>query len=362
MRARRRVWVAGAAVSALLASCGPSVHSNDSGPGTPTSITTGPTSHVHVIQATRTGLILTDQEGLWHGTKAGTDWRPTGPPLNHLMATCLVQVKGTTLACTTTYASSFLGTPRGVWRTTDGSRWNRAALPDLSVLYLAVNSNVPGVVVAYARPDSTKGGVGHGGIWVSVNSGKSWRRVNTSLADSIIPIGLALLPGKPFTIVYAQASGLSISRDGGRTWTMRRFGGETILAITTSRADPNVLFVSGALVTTGKGAIWRGDDEGLTWTKLWDVPPASLLTTASSSIDDVYGYVNIGNGKLFHATVSQLGGYTEPRVENLTVPAESDQMQLSVDPSNSLDVYSAWSFPLKLYRSLDGGKTWRKLL
>src|SRR5581483_7446416 len=87
-------------------------------PPPPARITTGPFSHVHVLQMSRTGsLVLADQEGGWRRTSDGA-WIPTGRPINRMMATCLAEIGNVTLACTTTYAShKQFGSPRGVWRT-----------------------------------------------------------------------------------------------------------------------------------------------------------------------------------------------------------------------------------------------------
>ena len=275
------MWAAGlVALILALAACGSTGAPASNGP--PRTVGTGPNSHVHLLQVLPKGdLLLGDQEGLWRGDPNGRAWRPTGPPLNRMMPTCLARTGTVELACTTTYSSNFLGSPRGVWRmVNNGRRWRRSPLPDLDVTYLSTNVDLPRTVVAYARADGLTGGPGHGGIWVSRNAGATWKRVNAKFAGSNLPIGLALLPGRPLTIIFAETTGLHISHDGGITWRINRLSNSTVLALSVSQADPTIAFASGVSLPSTKGRIWEGTNSGSTWSRLWRVPPTSLLATS----------------------------------------------------------------------------------
>jgi len=306
-------------------------------------------------------LVLGDEEGLWHGDPDVVNWTPTGPPLNKMMITCFVHTEGVWLACTTTYSTKFLGAPRGVWRSTDGgNRWRRTSLPDLSVTLLAVDPSVPGTVAAFALPDSGGSGVGHGGIWVSRDSGRTWRRVNTTAANSLQPIGLALVPGHPFTLLFATTAGFDRSTDGGRHWTVEAALGNGNLSIVVSPKDPRVVFAGS---TDG---VWKSTDAGAHWRLYWSGPPTSDLVPAYDRVDDLYGFASVNHPYLYRMLdcprcKCHAGS---PCVEELrgTVPRTSGQLQMSVDPTDASRVYAAWSFPLRIYESKDSGKIWREIL
>jgi hypothetical protein len=332
--------------------------------------------------------MLADQQGLWNGSAEATNWKLTGPPVNRLMSTCFVQTAGVELVCTTTYSPKFLGTPTGAWRSADNGRhWKRVPLQDDSVIYMATNPKLPGVVAAYLRADSPTGGPGNGGIWLSRDAGLTWKRVNVALATTILPIGLALLPGlrqtsgtREATIVFITSSGMHISRDNGRVWSVKSLQGSTFLAFAVSRANPSILFVSTLELPEGTGEIWEGWSSASAWVKRWKTPPTGLLVSAGDSVDDLYGYTSEGQQYFYRAYAEQpcvncaeqpgRGAPSKPKpcdcvryvINKGTAPTTSDQIALAVDARHPDTIYSAWSFPLRLYRSDDGGHTWRKLL
>ncbi len=133
------------------------------------------------------------------------------------MPIAVAQMGKVFLAGTTTLSNHLFGAPHGLFRSVDdGKHWTRASLPDLDVLRLATNPKVPNVVIAFAGPDSNVG-VGHGGIWASTNQGKTWKRINAARGNDAAN-GLILLPGHPFTVLFANTFNLWRSGDGGSTW------------------------------------------------------------------------------------------------------------------------------------------------
>lgn len=319
-------------------------------PSPPGTISTNPNSHVHLLQiAANSSLLLGDQEGLWQGNSQGSGWKPTGPPLNHMMVTCLARTAGVMLACTTTFSTKFFGTPKGLWRSTDrGKTWRRTSLPDLDAILVASTPPLPGTAVVFARPDGQTG-VGHGGIWITRDSGRTWRRINSSLANDI-PNGLVILPGRPFTVLFASTTAIYRSVDRGRTWTSNDLNGNPVLALAASPVRPRTAF-AGAL-----NGVWKTTDAGRHWSLHWPGPPTSPLAPAYDTVDDVYGYANAVKSYIYRMRDGTRG------VLRGATPSSAGQLILEVDPGHPSHLYAAWSFPLRVYESTDSGRSWKKIL
>jgi photosystem II stability/assembly factor-like uncharacterized protein len=311
-------------------------------------IDTGPTSHVHTLHVTSDGsLILGDQDGLWHAQAGGHRWTTFGSPLNHLMPICVARLGQIMLVCTTGLSKQLYGKPNGLWRSTDGGRhWHRAALPDLRVIAIATNRAVPGVAVVFAPADGPSGDIGHGGIWVTTNTGKTWLDVNRARAFDALT-GLALLPGRPFTILFSNTQTIWRSADGGHTWrAVTALQGHPILSLAQSPLQPAVVFAG---LDDG---VWISNDSGATWQLRWSGGPTSALAPAADRIDDVYAYMG---DSLYRLNGIQRREVREP-------VRQSTPAAIAVDPRDADRVYLAYSFPLRIYESNDGGRRWLHIL
>jgi photosystem II stability/assembly factor-like uncharacterized protein len=267
-----------------------------------------------------------------------------------MMVTCLARTARTLLACTTTFSKSFLGFPRGARRSTDGGRrWTRTSIPDQAVTFLATNEKVPGAAVAFAEPDSTGGGIGHGGIWASRDWGRTWRRINAGLAGAFSPIGLAVMPGRPFTVLFGTSNGIHRSADGGRTWTTNNLGGTPVLSLALSARQPRTVFAGAA------NGIWESTDEGATWRRIFTGPPTSALLAASDSALDLYGFASLVHPYIYRLESGR-------HVMHGTTPVTGGQIVIAVDPTNAARIYAGFSFPLRIYESTNSGRSWRKIL
>jgi photosystem II stability/assembly factor-like uncharacterized protein len=254
------------------------------------------------------------------------------------------------LACTTTYAKTFLGSPRGAWRSTDGGKhWQRVySLPDLIVTYIVSSPWVPNTFVALTQPDTTSAGVGHGGIWVSHSAGLMWTRINSELS-SLTPIGLALLPGKPYTVLFASQTGIHRSSDGGKRWTVDTLNNNIILSFVSSPLQRDLAYAG---TTDG---IWKTTDAGAHWSRAFAAPPSYPLVPAHDAPGDLYSYASTQSPYIYR--VSGHKGLLRG-----TAPVSGGQLVMSVDPTDASRVYAAWSFPLRVYESNNSGRTWRKIL
>ena len=131
--------------------------------------------------------------------------RFSGQPLAPLAPTDPVQA----LAIDPTNpATLYVGTPRGVFNTTDGGQsWMASGLATQSVYTFAIDP---------ANPSTIYAGTQDGGVFKSTNSGQSW----SSSGSPTAPIqALAIDPSDP-NILYAATFGGGVlkSTDGGATW------------------------------------------------------------------------------------------------------------------------------------------------
>ena len=193
------------------------------------------------------------------------------------------------------------------------------------------------------------------------------------------------VPGKP-NLYYFGATGGGIwkTTDGGRSWENISDGyfGGSMGAITVSKSDPNVIYVGGGEktvrgnVSSGYG-IWKSVDAGKTWTesgleKSRHVPRIAVHPTNS---DIVYAGVM---GNLYKPTQergvykSTDGGKTWRKT--LFANADAGVVDLQIDPANPRILYaSTWRInrtPYSLnsggegsalWKSIDSGETWTEI-
>ncbi len=317
------------------------VANSSSGP-----IETGSSSHVHTIHILDNGFILLgDQDGLYHALSGGKDWTRYGAPLSHMMPLCVARLGATMLACTTDLSNAIVGKPEGLWRSTDGGKnWSRTPLPDLHVISIATSPVVPHTAVVFAPSDGLNGGAGHGGIWVTTNDGQSWTRVNKARAFDALT-GLALLPGKPFTILFASPQATWRGVDGGRSWqVVKALAGSPTLSLAASTVSPSTVFAGLA------NGVWESDNAGATWRLRWPGGPTPVVRTAFDRADDLYAYIG--------SHLYRLDGNRRIQAADI----DGQPADVAVDPRDPARVYAAFSFPLRIYESNNSGATWKKIV
>jgi hypothetical protein len=243
---------------------------------------------------------------------------------------------------------SLVGKPNGLWRSTDnGAHWQRATLPDKYVVVLATNSFVPNTVVAFAEPDGKNGTTGNGGLWASTDTGATWHRMNTSLANSAYN-AIILMPGKPYSVIFATDFTLYQTSDGGATWHSSSKIPQ-MLSMTASHTVPSQAFLG-----TGN-AIYRTQDEGATWQKISSQPPTPILVSGGGVPELLYGYAVATTPYIY----SFQNGHT---VVGTNPVAGAQPIVIVADPSRPSRIYAAYNFPLRIYESQNGGRTWTHIL
>ncbi|MGY3795308.1 VPS10 domain-containing protein [Aquimarina sp. 433] len=193
------------------------------------------------------------------------------------------------------------------------------------------------------------------------------------------------VPGKPNLFYFgATGGGVWKTTDGGRTWEniSDGFFGGSVGSISVSKSDPNVIYVGGGEktlrgnVSSGYG-VWKSVDAGKTWTqsglpKSRHIPRIAIHPT---NPDIVYAGV-LGN--IYKPTQNRGvyksidGGKTWNKV--LFSNQNAGAVDLTLDPNNPRILYaSTWNarrtpYSLSsggdgsaLWKSTDSGKTWKEI-
>ena len=238
----------------------------------------------------------------------------------------------------------------GLYRSVDaGSSWERRGdLPVWDVL--AVSTGDPEVLFAAGYPDAELSAMV---VFRSVDGGAAWQRV-LDLPSDAWPHDLVVDPSAAGTVYLATARGLWKSSDGGDTWASAStvvsgepLGGLVGLAIAPS--DPQTVYAIGP-------SIYRSDDGGTSWRVMAPNPDwcGRRLAVHPRRPETLY---LVCSDRLVR---SRDGGATW---SDLPVgPAGSSPMlwDLAIDPADARILYVA-TRSQGVYRSRDGGRTWLRV-
>jgi photosystem II stability/assembly factor-like uncharacterized protein len=107
---------------------------------------------------------------------------------------------------TTLYAASSAGTLKSADR---GATWVRTASPARGLERLLLDPTNPNII--YAEGDAT-------GVFKSTNGGKSWKPINSGLADPSRVRGLLVDPTDSSTLYVGTTRGVFKTTNGGESW------------------------------------------------------------------------------------------------------------------------------------------------
>jgi len=240
-------------------------------------------------------------------------------------------------------------------------------------------------------------GVVNGGVWKSDDYGRTWAPIFDAQPTQSIG-DIAVAPSDPNVIYVATGEGLprpdlSIgngiykSTDAGKTWTHLGLpDAQQVPALAVDPRNPDRVFAAVLGHPYGPSAergIFRSLDGGKTWQKVLykdentggadlqidpanpDVVYASLWETRLGPWEDGNQYSGAGGG-LFKSTD---GGSTWRKLTG-GLPPDVVQLHLAIAPSQTSRLYAVFSTTtpsayatgkgMGLYRSEDGGETWSK--
>jgi photosystem II stability/assembly factor-like uncharacterized protein len=232
-----------------------------------------------------------------------------------------------------------------------------------------INNNLPGVPVSLAvhRRDPRRifAALHNGGVWKTVDDGASWRQVKSGLPeigfshiaiDPIFPETLFLTGSDlPLADSPDKVYGIWKSSDDGNTWT--KIGGRTfgrasgpIRAIAFHPDDQQVMYAA------GEGGVYVSPDRGETWTVINGRVPFTPMKAVST--DGQTLYAGSAGAGVFAGTIHPLIHTADwmPK-SHLSIP--SANIQLVLHPADPLTLYAS-AFPGGVYKTTDGGATWRE--
>jgi photosystem II stability/assembly factor-like uncharacterized protein len=256
-------------------------------------------------------------------TDHGDTWTVSGIGFNYGYANIL-SVLGTSIYCGSVYANnSYYNYPGGLYVSSDnGNTWNSLGLLGNTVYSVVRGQN--NRLIAATDPYN---------ICLSDNNGASWNPVNNGL----MRLNTASF-GKTGNAFFAQTSkGVYNSFDEGTTWQL--YNPVSPLQFSAFLADGNTTWAGG-------NSIFRSQDDGLTWQKLFTIGETVNVTSMAAL-----------NGKVYAGT-NGLGIFVSPDQGETWTTANNGLDNLTINDMEvqGTDIFATTS--MGIYRSPDNGATW----
>ncbi|MEN8173671.1 MAG: hypothetical protein ABFS03_12430, partial [Chloroflexota bacterium] len=260
------------------------------------------------------------------------------------------------------YAAAWGG---GVYKSVDAGRsWQR-------INSGLGNLNINALEVAPLNSSILYAGAYRGGIYKSVDQGASWFLSDEGIADLAIPYAIEVDPTRTKRIYIATRSGTNPggapwggvvykSNDGAKTWTpvLTGVGGKTekdwAYDLEIHARDPQVIYAA-----THEHGAYRSQDYGGSWSAVNNgITNYSARALAVDPRTPFPGTVYLGVFTRAGLFKSYNGGDSWGLLDNNINDVRIFRAQL--DPNNSAKLYLA-TYDDGILKSSDGGKSWKTL-
>ena len=259
----------------------------------------------------------------------------------------------------------YAGTNMGLYRSDDGGAgWRLLDTPMTGsmVWSAAIDPVDPNVMFAGTGTPSKPR------IYRSPDAGKSWEQLSVEIAEDCPnvgiprPTGIAIDPTNPGSVwVGLEVDGVRHSTDGGESWTKvnGQIPNPDVHGVLVIAGPPKTVF------TVVNDDVWRSMDDGKTWHAArarevfpWHYPRGIAVKPNDSKTV----FVTLGDstpGRIGTVMRSRDAGATW---QSLGLPVQPNSAVWTVSiPASAPDTVFAASRYGYLYRSDDGGDSWRKL-
>jgi photosystem II stability/assembly factor-like uncharacterized protein len=202
------------------------------------------------------------------------------------------------------------------------------------------------IAVSRTRPRTIYAGTARGGIFVSADGGRTWRRLTRTRRPQRVR-GLAV-DGAGMLYAADIDGGILVSGDGGESWTVHATGTGPVeisnLAID-RRTRPAVVYAG-----TSAGEVIRSPDRGETWSRSGAGLEGRPVLALAIDPRRRAGVLWAGTaGGIFHSTDA---GATWRKVDSLVA------RRLLVDPTRR---HTLLAVNEGVFRSTDAGRSWQRL-
>jgi len=312
-----------------------------------------------------------DMHGLRRGLRSPLAWEPLGPrPItgeywsgNDDASGRVVGIAPHPVDPDICYIAAASG---GVWKTVDGGEtWNPITdeLANLNHGAIAIDPGNPETI--YVGTGEYTTGSNGDGLFRSTDGGVNWQRIAEVSEVAARFSGIAVDPTDPDIIHVTTNLGYVRSTDGGATWTLKKQGSASALAV-------NPLIPSTLYIGRHNDGVYRSTDGGDTWFRLSNGLPGAgvnriLLGISASHPNVLYTAMSYGSG-VEGTYKSTDGGDSWTRLgntPNFAYPQAWYDMYITVDPTDPDTVYCGGVSPIYaeagIIKSTDGGDSWTEI-
>lgn len=223
----------------------------------------------------RHNATTTYQGGVCLSMDGGRTWKPSNAGMPETAPTHILLDPSSPAGSRTLWVAAM---GRGVYKSTDdGATWrlkNHGIMQNQPLAWRLARAGDGTLYVVIARrsEDGSINTSGDGALYKSADGAESWTPV-TLPTDANGPNGLAIDPRDPkrfYLAAWARATGMHgigggifLSLDGGKSWKNVLDRDQHVYDVTIDPRDPNVLYAAGF-----ESSAWRSSDRGEHWTRI----------------------------------------------------------------------------------------------